>query len=103
MPPQAAAGLFVFDARFARSLAMAQSHLAAGAALLDPRETDLGIAWRGTIPALLDQGQRIGGLTLWSDRMISEIFAREAGRSLSSVELSAGDSAATLLQHWWLD
>lgn len=100
--PPGTPALFVFDARFARSMALAQSHRHSGASLLDPREADLGIAWRGQIPALLQQGQRIEGLTMWSDRLISEIFARDAGLAFHAVELSAGDSAATRLHHWWL-
>jgi hypothetical protein len=109
MPPalhaatsDATPALFVFDARFARSTMLAEHYRNAGAALLDPREADLGVAWRDLIPSLLQQGQRIDGLTLWSDRMINEIFAREAGTSFSSLEVSAGDNAATSLQHWRL-
>lgn len=100
--PQGTPALFVFDARFARSAALADSHRATGAALLDPREADLGIAWREQIPALLQQGQRIEGLTMWSDKMICEIFARDAGASFTALEISAGDRADTQLQHWWL-
>ena len=96
------AALFVFDARFARSVMLADSHRAAGATLLDPREIDLGVAWRETIPSLLGQGRTIEGLTLWSDRMICEIFARDAGATFTSLEVSAGDKAATKLQHWQL-
>ncbi len=101
-PSRVPPALFVFDARFARSTLLAESYRAAGASLLDPRETDLGVAWRGLIPSLLQQGQRIEGLTLWSDRLITEIFAREAGATFSSLELAAGDAAATRLQHWHL-
>ena len=100
--PGAPAELFVFDARFARSAMLAGSHRAAGAILLDPRETDLGVAWRETIPSLLSQGRTIEGLTLWSDRMICEIFARDAGATFTSLEISAGDNAATKLHHWRL-
>lgn len=101
-PLQAPPSLFVFDARFVRSNMLADHYRAAGASLLDPRETDLGLAWRELIPTLLQQGQRIEGLTLWSDRMISEIFAREAGAAFSALEIAAGDPAATRLQHWQL-
>ena len=101
-PAQVPPALFVFDARFARSTMLAESYSAAGTTLLDPRETDLGVAWRGLIPSLLQQGQRIEGLTLWSDRLITEIFARESGASFASLEMSAGDPAATRLQHWHL-
>lgn len=101
-PLQVPPALFVFDARFARSTILAERYRAAGASLLDPRESDLGIAWRGLIPSLLQRGERIEGLTLWSDRMITEIFAREAGAAFSALEVSAGDAAATSLQHWHL-
>ena len=100
--PADPAALFVFDARFARSVMLADSHLKVGAVLLDPRETDLGVAWRETIPSLLKQGRAIEGLTLWSDRMICEIFARDAGATFTSLEVGAGDKAATKLQHWRL-
>jgi len=92
--------LFVFDARFDRSHSLAESYRSAGVALLDPRDTDLGIAWREVIPSLLQQGQVVEGMTLWSDRLICEIFAREAGATFSSLEIAAGDKAATTLQHW---
>jgi hypothetical protein len=101
-PLQVPPALFVFDTRFARSAMLAQRYRAAGASLLDPRENDLGVAWRGLIPSLLQRGQRIEGLTLWSDRMITEIFAREAGAAFSAQQISAGDAAATSLQHWHL-
>jgi IS5 family transposase len=100
--PAVAPALFVFDARFARSAALAGSHGATGIALLDPRKVDLGIAWREQIPALLRQGQRIEGLTLWSDRMICEIFARDMGVPFAAEDVSAGEGTATRLQHWWL-
>jgi hypothetical protein len=98
----APAALFVFDARFARSAMLADSHREAGAILLDPRDADLGIAWRSLIPPLLQEGRRIAGLTLWSDRMICEIFARDAKATFSSQEISAGDRADTRLHHWEL-
>ncbi len=100
--PNGIPALFVFDARLSRSIALAHSHRTSGAILLDPRATDLGIAWREQIPALLQQGQRIEGLTMWSDKMICEIFARDAGASFTAMEISAGDRAGTRLQHWWL-
>ena len=101
-PSQASPALFVFDARFDRSLALAESYARAGAILLDPREVDLGIAWQGLIPSLLQQGQQIEGLTLWSDRMISEIFAREHAVTFQSEEISAGTGSTSMLQQWWL-
>lgn len=94
------AALFVFDARFARSVALARSHRLAGAEVLDPRMADLGIAWRGSIPALLQQGLPVEGLTLWSDRLICEIFAREAGASFHSAPVAPGSEAASELFHW---
>jgi len=100
--PQGSPALFVFDARFARSMALAQNHRASGATLLDPRKADLGIAWRGQIAALLQQRRRIEGLTMWSDRLISEIFARDSGVAFHAMELSAGDGTAARLHHWWL-
>ncbi len=100
--PSRQPALFVFDARFSRSVALAHSHRANGADLLDPRADDLGVAWRGRIPGLLDQGAAIEGLTLWSDRLICEIFARDAGVAFHATSLSAASGAPTQLYHWWL-
>lgn len=99
---QASPALFVFDARFDRSVALAESYARAGAILLDPREADLGRAWQGLIPSLLQQGKRIEGLTLWSDRLISEIFAREHAVIFRAEEISAGRGSTGTLQQWWL-
>lgn len=99
-PSAAMPALFVFDARFVRSAALADSRRSAGSALLDPRVADLGVAWRGRIPALLEQGLPIEGLTLWSDGMISEIFARDLGASFHAVELASGSGPAAQLYHW---
>lgn len=100
MAPVTPAALFVFDARFTRSAALADSHRLAGAQVLDPRVADLGIAWRGQIAALLQQGLPVEGLTLWSDRLISEIFAREAGVPFHSMAMAKGSGAASELHHW---
>jgi hypothetical protein len=98
--PGTPAALFVFDARFMRSAVLAHNHRLAGAQVLDPRVADLGIAWRGQIAALLQQGLPIEGLTLWSDRLISEIFAREAGVPFHSAAIASANSAASELYHW---
>lgn len=71
--------IFIYDARFAASRELAESWKQQGVAILDPREHDLGNAWRKTIPALLARGGGIAGATMWSDRFICETFAREHG------------------------
>lgn len=86
--------LFVFDARFAASQAAARSKQVEAVRVLDPREEDLGVAWRGTIPALLQgRAKVIAGITLWSDMFICESFAREHGlRLIASAPVSgSGD------------
>lgn len=102
-PLHAASGgetaLFVFDARLTLSHTAAQDMAAAGTALLDPRENDLGVAWRSRIPAALAAGGSVAGLTLWSDCLISQIFARENGVAFSTVEV-AQDHAGLPLYHW---
>lgn len=97
----AAAALFVFDARLPLSQTAARDMAATGAALIDPRESDLGVAWRSRIPALVAGGGSVEGLTLWSDCLISQIFAREQGLSFTQTEVPAADGLAGLpLYHW---
>jgi hypothetical protein len=93
-----ATALFVYDARLPLSQTAAQEREAAGAALLDPRVSDLGVAWRSRIPQAMAQGGGVEGLTLWSDCLISQIFARENGVhfTLSEVPHDTG----LPLYHW---
>lgn len=104
-PLQAAGGgtvsLFVYDARLPLSQTAAQERAAAGAALMDPRKNDLGVAWRSLIPEALALGGGVEGLTLWSDCLISQIFAREHGVAFTLSEVPQGDGQAGLpLYHW---
>ncbi len=106
-PLRAATGLgpavFVFDARFALSRTAAHDHASAGAELLDPRDHDLGVAWRSRFPAVVREGRRIEGLTLWSDSLINQIFAREHGLAFTVAEVAQSDDPAALpLYHWSL-
>ena len=96
--------LFIFDARFAPSRDAARHMASLGVATLDPRVRDLGVAWREDIAPMVAQGNNsLAGMTLWSDRLICETFAREHGLSLE--ELSGGQGQAELphgLSHWAL-
>jgi hypothetical protein len=74
--------LFVFDARYARSRAAAGHWRDRGVGLLDPRERDLGLAWRDEIPRIIERGGEIAGLTPWSDRLLCEMMGRELGAML---------------------
>jgi hypothetical protein len=75
---QPGVAIFIMDARFEQSLLAARRWERHGAAVLDPRETDLGLAWHRTIPERIRNGG-IAGLTLWSDMFICETLARQAG------------------------
>lgn len=93
--------LFVFDARLPLSQTAARDMAATGSALIDPRESDLGVAWRSRIPALVAGGGSVEGLTLWSDCLISQIFAREHGLSFVQSQVRPADGPAGLpLYHW---
>ena len=84
--------LFLYDARFATARAEALAWNQHGVRVLDVRSRDLGVAWREEIAPLLRQtGGALKGRTLGSDRMISAIFARELGRTLSDETADAGD------------
>ena len=89
--------LFIYDARFPASAQLAEEWAGQGVAILDPREHDLGLAWRGHIPRLLVRGGGLAGATMWSDRFICETFARSHGRSqlLHDAPLPGSD-----LRHW---
>ncbi len=91
--------LFVFDARVPLSQTAAQDMAASGVKLLDPRASDLGMAWRGPIPAALAGGGTVAGLTMWSDCLISQIFAREQGLPFAFAEVPQ-DAAGLPLYHW---
>tara|TARA_A100001391_G_scaffold130111_6_gene89448 strand:- start:2711 stop:3100 length:390 start_codon:yes stop_codon:yes gene_type:complete len=92
--------LFIYDARFATSIQLAEEWQGQGVAVLDPREHDLGLAWHGHIPHLLAQGGALAGATLWSDRFICETFAKDHGRSqvLHDRQLPGVNDGA--LRHW---
>jgi hypothetical protein len=95
-----APALFVYDGRFPFSRQFAEQWQMAGVAILDPREHDLGLAWREHIPGLLEGGGRIEGATLWSDRFICETFARERGMTVSPVDVKPSGMPGDELRHW---
>lgn len=98
----AAAGsmqLFVFDARVPLSQTAAHDMAESGVNLLDPRASDLGMAWRGQIPAALAGGGTVAGLTMWSDCLISQIFAREQALPFAFAEVPQVDGGLPLY-HW---
>lgn len=85
------ASVFVFDGRFGAAAALALNRSARGAAVIDPREEDLGLAWRGKIPRFLArQGTVVEGVTLWSDLLICRTFAREHGLALAGARELVG-------------
>ncbi len=92
--------LFVYDVRFLPSRDLGARWQAAGVPVLDPRDEDLGTAWRRRIPDLLAEGGTIAGATLWSDRMICEIFGRERG--LVPADLPAAPDFPAGMSHWSL-
>ena len=95
-----APAVFIYDARFdaARELALAWQRR--GVAILDPREHDLGLAWREHIPQLLAKGGGIEGATLWSDRFVCEAFGKEHGLAAQPGEARLPGDATGSLRHW---
>jgi len=95
--------LFLWDARFAPSADVARLLRDRGTALIDAREHDLGIAWRGRIPELLSANPGgIEGLTLWSDKFICESFGRDHGLGVAFEKPVLQAPGATPLLHWRL-
>lgn len=96
-------GVFVVDRRFAVSEAVARDRRERGALVIDPRLEDLGISWRGPIPRWLDDNEAIvEGVTLWSDFVICEAFARTVGLALAGPPQPAASAADRGLHRWLL-
>ena len=106
VPAWASTGRFpsilVYDQRFAAARLEAERVRALGGLALDPRERDLGLAWREEIPRHLANGPvAIGGISLWSDQFICQTFAREHGLSLSlGRTIDTAQGGAKGLREW---
>ena len=94
--------LFIYDVRFAASRDLANEWQARGVTILDPRDHDLGLAWREHIPRLLSANGRIEGATLWSDRFVCETFARDYGLQPEGDTIALTGVAGGSLRHWSL-
>ena len=91
------------DRRFAVSAAAALDRDKLGITVIDPREEDLGKAWRGRIPRLLEQNRLVmEGVTLWSDLFICQTFARAHGLELVHPARRVPSASAAGLQYWTL-
>lgn len=94
-------GVFVVDRRFAASTAAALERAALGTMVIDPRQDDLGIAWRNRIPKWLENhGRLMEGVTLWADLVICEAFARENRMTLVRPPQPVHALGAPGLQRW---
>ena len=97
------AGVFVVDRRFAVSEAVARDRRERGALVVDPRQEDLGVSWRGRIPEWLgDNEASVEGVTLWSDFVICQTFARSCGLRLVGAPQPAASAAEQGLHRWLL-
>ncbi|HEU4652305.1 MAG TPA: hypothetical protein VFS49_12900, partial [Croceibacterium sp.] len=97
----APAGVFVVDRRFAISEAAGRDRRACGALVVDPRDEDLGIGWRGAIPSWLNHNlATLEGVTLWSDFVICEALARTFGLRRAAAPTAFEREEG--LHHWLL-
>ena len=70
-----------------------------GHIVIDPREEDLGLAWRKRIPVLLERYEgRLEGVTQWSDWVICQTFARQHGLILTRPPRAFAAPAAVLYE-----
>jgi len=85
---------------FEAAAAAAAEKARQGALVIDPRKEDLGLAWRRQIPSFM-RGKRavVEGMTLWSDFIICQTFARDRGLTLLGTGV-ASNAYADGLQHW---
>ena len=96
-------GVFVVDRRFAASAAAASDRAAWGALVIDPRREDLGIAWRQRIPQWLEHHDgAIEGVTLWTDLVICQAFARDHRLAFVRPPEPVQPVRAPGLQRWML-
>lgn len=99
----AAPALVVYDMRFENSRRLAAHWRMQGVPAIDPRENDLGIAWRDRIPRLIAGGGGIEGATLWSDQFICERFGADFGlRPVSAEQQGLPLDAGGSLRRWRL-
>lgn len=95
--------VFVVDTRFLPSATAALEWRKMGAAVIDARLDGLGTAWRKRIPDLLaGNGGGVAGITLWSDMLICQMFAREHGLVLASSPRAAARAVDAGLHSWML-
>ena len=95
--------VFVVDTRFLPSATTALEWEKLGAAVIDTRHDDLGNAWRRRIPDLLARnGGGVAGITLWSDMLICQMFAREHGLVLASPPRAVAPAVDAGLHYWML-
>lgn len=100
LPPP---GVFVADTRFLPSALAALDWKKLGVAVIDARMDNLGIAWRKRIPDLLVRnGGGIAGMTLWSDLLICQMFARGHGLVLANLPRSVAPDVDAGLHYWTL-
>ena len=93
-----APAIFIYDARFPAARALAEGWQLLGVPVLDPRDHDLGLAWRKGIPALLSPGATIEGATLWTDRWVCETLARAHGLAPAKQDLDMAGAGGALRQ-----
>ena len=101
-PARRAPAIFIFDGRFAASVALADRWARRGVPVLDPRDHDLGLAWRGHIPALLADGRGIEGATWWTDRWLCDPLAGPHGLRPQPGDLALPGPAGEALRQWVL-
>lgn len=96
--------LFIYDQRVPASRLAAEQLAARNVPVLDPRERDLGLAWREEIPRIVVRGGvSIAGITMWSDQFICESFGRDHGLTLKVLRaLGADANGANGAQEWVL-
>jgi hypothetical protein len=95
--------VFVVDTRFPPSAAAALDWTKLGVAVIEARREDLGIAWRKRIPDLLARnGGGIAGMTLWSDLLICQMFARGHGLVLDGPPRAVAPAVDAGLHYWML-
>ena len=97
------ASVFVVDTRFLPFAKAALDWRKRGATVIDARLEDLGTAWRKRIPGLLaGNGGGVAGITLWSDLLICQMFAREHGLVLGRPARPVAPAVDAGLRYWIL-
>lgn len=93
----------IHDGRYSACAAFAAALTSPGVLVVDSHSRDIGLAWRDEIAAQLRaRPGRVEGLSLYADRFICEVMARDLGLALTEWRIDAKPGERPGLFRWTL-